>query len=224
MFQAHVVATLTARERSWFTWIVRVRTLVMHPRFRRGTAGRGAREQDDRTGWRRFESESTIAARQRAKDHELARRLRMEAPSPLPHATCTPNWWRRLLSSARGEAFEFSPRVLALALILGLGFPFVGSGFAAVRNLVGTYAVSAVVPGGPWVYAHPDVDNSENWYVRAVKLNDVRLLEGVDYTVVDDGSNKGVVIFNVHPSRGDDLEIDGPTLEPGVHVGTIQFL
>jgi hypothetical protein len=142
----------------------------------------------------------------------------LEAPSPLPHATCTPNWWRRLLP------FSLAGRPRAFALSAWIALIVCGAGLARAGNLLGAYSVAAAVPGGHWSYAHPEVAGSESWYVRAVLVNDVRLSEGIDYSVVDDGSNKGVVIFAAPPTRGDHVEIDGPTLEPGAHAGTILFL
>src|SRR5262249_18295939 len=123
MFHAHETvdsrATRAALELRLSAWVTR----MIRSRLSLGTAHRGPRDQDERRehGSRRFESHRSIVARHRAKDQELARRLRMEAPSPLPHATCTPNWWRRLLSSSdRSRGFVFSPRILALSTLLTL--------------------------------------------------------------------------------------------------------
>jgi hypothetical protein len=87
----------------------------------------------------------------------------------------------------------------------------------------GSYVVFGTVPTNGSTYAHPDVLGSEDWKVREVKLNDASLTENVDYTVIDDGSNKGTVMFDVALQRGDQVEINGPTLEPGLHGGSIWF-
>jgi hypothetical protein len=87
----------------------------------------------------------------------------------------------------------------------------------------GSYVVFGTVSTSGSTYAHPDVQGSEDWKVRDVQLNGARLTENVDYTVIDDGSNKGMVMFDVALLRGDQVQISGPTLEPGPHGGGIWF-
>jgi hypothetical protein len=87
----------------------------------------------------------------------------------------------------------------------------------------GTYIVTGTAPANGNMHAHPDVQNSADWYVREVRLNTALLVDGVDYSVVDNGSNKGVIVFTAPLQRGDELQVSGPTLEPGAHGGTIEF-
>jgi hypothetical protein len=87
----------------------------------------------------------------------------------------------------------------------------------------GTYIVTGTAPTSGNMHAHPDVQSSEDWYVREVRLNAALLVDGVDYSVVDNGSNKGVIVFTAPLQRGDELQVSGPTLEPGPHGGTILF-
>lgn len=92
-----------------------------------------------------------------------------------------------------------------------------------VPNALGWFEVVGLVPTNDITLAHPDVRDSENWYIRDVELNGEPLFEDVDYMVVDDGSNKGVVIFFVPLQLGDQIRITGATFEPGPHRGGIDF-
>jgi hypothetical protein len=87
----------------------------------------------------------------------------------------------------------------------------------------GSYNAAGTVPFNGHSHAHPDVRSSEDWYVRDVRRNGTLLVKNVDYTVVDDGSNKGVVVFASPLQRGDHVQVSGPTLEPGLHIGNIMF-
>ena len=124
------------------------------------------------------------------------------------------------------------PFLTRLALFLG-GFGFLFTLFVcaavspATSELVGaetgSYSVTGKVPEGPSGHCHPIVRDSQNWFVREVDLDGAPLMEGVDYTVVDAGSNKGIIFFLVDLVPGDVIEVSGPTLEPGPHTGVLTF-
>jgi hypothetical protein len=102
-------------------------------------------------------------------------------------------------------------------------FPSAASAPGRVGTPSGSYVVLGIVPTSGCEYAQPNVRGSQSWYIREVKLNGAALTQNVDYTVIDDGSNKGTVQFSVTLQRGDQVQISGPTLEPGAHGGNIWF-
>jgi hypothetical protein len=116
-----------------------------------------------------------------------------------------------------------APLCLVGAALTTPSFADVGSTPVQIPADLGSFEVFGLVPTNEVTFAHPEVRNSENWYIRQVELNGEPLFEDVDYTVVDEGSNKGVVIFLVPLQLGDQIRITGSTFESGVHRGTIGF-
>jgi hypothetical protein len=110
-----------------------------------------------------------------------------------------------------------------ISSILVLGMALSRTASARGGDVRGSYTATGIVPAGDCSHAHPNVTGSQDWYIRDVIVNGVLLTENIDYTVVDDGSNKGLVSFITHPIRGDRVEINGPTLESGAHIGRISF-
>jgi hypothetical protein len=113
--------------------------------------------------------------------------------------------------------------LLGLAIVSQIGAARETSSVCCDPSVHGTYVVHGTVPHTGDTHAQPVVQRSADWYIRRVDLNGDRLTQDIDYTVVDDGSNKGVVIFAEPLQRGDRVQISGPTLETGAHTGFIVF-